>query len=447
MEGDLILISRFVIEAQTPICISAGSDDTISHAITARDVNQLPYIPASTIKGVIFKELDISRNKKNDIIIPYISFTDALMTNECSRVIDGRKNENIFKGNQNYLGKFERLPIRHHATTNSKGSSSFDTKGINNEQVIYKGTRFVFEIEMRYDSDSMLGEDFFDEIIRLLTFSPIRFGRGSRRGFGKIKLVKCLRAQVHMNNEKERTEYLKKSGKLDAKFSLFEEYSPKPDVNVKTDSKWRTYTLSLTPRDFFIFGATTEEENIDYHSAIEYYIEWEEFKGAEFKKGYLIPASAIKGALHHRTIYHYCKLKEIYEDNSSLFAEVDNMVGQLFGGRMNDSRSFKKGNIILSDIFIPKNDADDIYFNNIGIDRLTGKQFERAFYSQKVTRLKNNDTNNPIKIEIYVKEDVVEEDVIKAFRKSLKDVCKGRLALGRGNNLGMGFFEGCYVIK
>lgn len=462
MKDELILISRLTIEAETPICISAGSDDTISHAIVVRDVNRLPYIPASTIKGVIYKELGVVKNRLNGEKRPDLSFTDALMTDERCIVVDGRRDYNIFnlKNDQktidnSYFGYFERLPIRYHATTNEKGSSSFDIKGVNNEQVIYKGTRFVFEMEMRCGEKSDSDEQIFYHIIQLLMHSPVRFGRGSRRGLGKIKLVKCLTAEVHMKNDEERNAYLMKSGRLDEGFSLFKEYLHKADDTLKEGSAWRTYRLSLKPRDFFIFGASAEDGNINYPSAIESYIEWGtyinrniKYEGASFKKGYLIPASAIKGALLHRTKYHYCKMKGIFEDNNADFDVVNTAVCCLFGGKKDKSSRFQKGNVIFSDIIIPENYMEkDIVFYNIGIDRLTGKQFERVLYSQKVTRLKDSIPGDSINIEFFVKEETVDKEVIEAFRQGVNDICEGRLPLGRGSGLGMGFFKGKFEIE
>lgn len=452
MEGDLILISRLTIEAETPICISAGSDDTISHAIFVRDVNQLPYIPASTIKGVIFKEFGIKNGMLNNKKIPYLSFTDALMTDEKCKVIDGRKDYNIYYTRKNqkirndtYLGKFERLPIRYHVTTDYKGSSSFDIKGANNEQVVYKGTRFVFEMEMRYDKNTLEGEALFDNIIRLLKFSPVRFGRGSRRGLGKIKLVKCLKAKVNMKDKEQREAYLKKSGELNEPFGLYAEYTPEYEPNSKKINNWQTYKLTLKPRDFFIFGAPYDDEKINYPSAMEKYIEWTsfpEYEPAKFKDGFLIPASAIKGTLLHRTKYHYCKIKDIYSNNS----QVNDAICQLFGGKHSIDINYSKGNVIFSDVIIPWQKAEGIVFNNVGIDRLSGKQYERVFYSQRALRLKGDSNNNSIEINIFVKEKGIEEDVMNAFLKSIKDLCEGRLPLGRGNNLGMGFFEGDFKI-
>ena len=459
MKEDLILISRLTIEAETPICISAGSDDTISHAIVARDVNRLPYIPASTMKGVIYKELGVVKNQLNGQKMPDLSFTDALMTDDKCVVVDGRRDYNIFnlKNDQktidnSYFGHFERLPIRYHATTNDKGSSSFDIKGINNEQVIYKGTRFVFEMEMKCGEKSDLDEQIFDHIIQLLMHSPVRFGRGSRRGLGKIRVVKCLTAEVHMNNKEERNAYLMKSGRLDEEFCLFKEYLHKADDTYKESSAWRTYRLSLKPQDFFIFGASAEDENINYPSAIEDYIQWDtyknrimEYEGATFKKGYLIPASSIKGALSHRTKYHYCKMKGIFVDNNADFDVVNTVICCLFGGKKDKFSRFQKGNVIFSDIIIPKSDIEeDIVFNSVGIDRLTGKELERVFYSQKVTRLNNS---NSIIIEFFVKEKAVDKEVIEAFRKGVNDICEGRLPLGRGSGLGMGFFKGKFEIE
>lgn len=47
------LLSRFVIEAQTPISVGKGEKSILSDAIVATDVNGLPYIPGTSIAGVL----------------------------------------------------------------------------------------------------------------------------------------------------------------------------------------------------------------------------------------------------------------------------------------------------------------------------------------------------------------------------------------------------------
>ena len=47
------VVARVVIEAATPLSISSGANNVMTDDLILTDVNGLPYIPGSTICGVI----------------------------------------------------------------------------------------------------------------------------------------------------------------------------------------------------------------------------------------------------------------------------------------------------------------------------------------------------------------------------------------------------------
>lgn len=51
------LVVRVIIEAQTPLCIGSGEKSILTDSEVMRDVNGLPYIPGTTLAGVLRKEL------------------------------------------------------------------------------------------------------------------------------------------------------------------------------------------------------------------------------------------------------------------------------------------------------------------------------------------------------------------------------------------------------
>ena len=46
-------LARFIIEAVTPLAIGSGQSDIFSDALVIRDVNGLPYIPGSSLAGIV----------------------------------------------------------------------------------------------------------------------------------------------------------------------------------------------------------------------------------------------------------------------------------------------------------------------------------------------------------------------------------------------------------
>ena len=47
------LLCRIVMESATPLAVGSGQKDIFTDATVARDANGLPYIPGSSIAGVI----------------------------------------------------------------------------------------------------------------------------------------------------------------------------------------------------------------------------------------------------------------------------------------------------------------------------------------------------------------------------------------------------------
>ena len=90
-------IARIVLEASTPIAVGSGMSDMQTDSPVIRDVNGLPYIPATSLAGVIRHSLELKDDDSN--IFGYHDrkggrgsravFTDAVMVGEKGEVLDG----------------------------------------------------------------------------------------------------------------------------------------------------------------------------------------------------------------------------------------------------------------------------------------------------------------------------------------------------------------------
>ena len=57
-------LARIIVEAVTPIAIGTGSKDILTDAPVVRDINGLPYIPATSLAGVIRHALGIADDQE-----------------------------------------------------------------------------------------------------------------------------------------------------------------------------------------------------------------------------------------------------------------------------------------------------------------------------------------------------------------------------------------------
>ncbi|HRN05193.1 MAG TPA: RAMP superfamily CRISPR-associated protein, partial [Muribaculaceae bacterium] len=157
-------IVRMTVEAATPLAVGTGKgSDILTDAPVAKDVNGLPYIPATSIAGVLRHAMGYVDNKTDGNPFGYIDgadnddsghgsdiiFTDAVMVGKDGKALDGIQN---IDWDDEFYRAFQDLPIRQHVRINDKGTA--ENNGKFDNEVVYKGTRFVFEIELVSDNDN-----------------------------------------------------------------------------------------------------------------------------------------------------------------------------------------------------------------------------------------------------------------------------------------------------
>jgi CRISPR/Cas system CMR subunit Cmr4 (Cas7 group RAMP superfamily) len=172
-------IAHILIEAQTPLKVGSNASDSLQDSPVQKDWNKLPMILGTSIAGVLRKDFD--KNLVDDIFGKEdgskIIFSNALLVNDNHKV-----QEDLLLQKSDFLKIFDNLPIREHTAITDKGvakeTSKFD------EEIVYKGARFKFSIELIEDDKST-----FDKILNLLSSNSYRLGGGSTKGFGIFKIL------------------------------------------------------------------------------------------------------------------------------------------------------------------------------------------------------------------------------------------------------------------
>jgi len=437
-------IARIVIEATTPIAIGTGSKSILTDAPVMTGINGLPYIPATSVAGILRHALN-DHDSENSIFGWHddnggagsrLVFTDAVMIGAEGRAIDGAEKPS---GHDDFYAKFEEMPIRQHVRIDKNGVAEKNGKFDN--QVVFKGTRFVFEVEM-YATDQEEKQT-FEHTLSMLYLPSVRIGGGTRNGYGAFKVVSCKTISLDLTDEANLKSYLDKSACLCNEMPSMEDTSKQ---SPEEQDEWTTYKLELKPDNFFLFGSGQGDDDADMTAVVEPYIKWSDDGKPTFTKGAtLIPATSIKGALAHRTAYHWNRLNEYYVGNSDAKTGCDcPAVADIFGvaGKEQISGSFKRGNIILSDIFL--DDCKTKVVNHNAIDRFTGGTIEGALFSEKVNYYPAK--RDKFELNIMVKTAALDnENTMKAFECALNDICNGMLPLGGGVNRGNGVFTGTYA--
>lgn len=460
-------LARIVIEAETPLAVGSGEKGVLTDALVALDSNGLPYIPATSLAGVFksfFTKLD--HKSTNEKLFGSMEsgsefiFSEAKIIDSKGNVIDGRKLYSDISEDpllQHYL----KLPVRQHVRLNDKGVAA--DKGKFDEQVVYAGTRFCFEVEMISDGKNF--ED-FRSVLSSLSDESFRIGGGSRHGFGKIKVESLNYIDLDLTKTEDLDKYLKKTSALNTDFwehSLNEKDEFKPKSQ---HQNFTAITLTLKPESFFLFSSGFGDDDVDMTPVKAKKVKWNlrdnQMHGEMKENLMLIPASSVKGAIAHRVAYHWNRLNKVFADNPTL-EKIANATGAnnaavkiLFGSEGDDNgKGISRGNVIFSDII--KGPVTDKIFNHVAIDRFTGGAIEGALFNEKATYGSGQEYTTDILLDIdgikkACKKELGEDtakhhSVIKAFEAALEDVCAGMLPLGGKVNIGYGVFSGKYEPK
>ena len=134
-----------------------------------------------------------------------VIISDALLTNENGKALDGLQDWD----NNEYLRHFQVLPVRQHVKITEKGTAA--KTGKFDEQVVYAGTRFVFEIEEL----SVDGTDTrFKEMLSIISSPTFRIGGGTRCGFGSMKVISIQYHAYDLTQGNDLQAYIQKTSCL-----------------------------------------------------------------------------------------------------------------------------------------------------------------------------------------------------------------------------------------
>lgn len=472
-------LARIIFEATSPLSIGSGEYNIMTDRLVVTDLNGFPYIPGSTIAGIIKhsmishfdkniinklfgfqlqKHLERKNNEEKDLTATdeykglgsRLIFSHANLVGSDGEILEGI---NLKMTDNEFYERFQFLPIRQHVSISHKGGSI--TGGKFDEQVVFKGARFCFEIELIGNEND---EYVWKKLINQFNTTEFRLGGGTRKGFGVLTVCECKETRINL--VEDLNIYLEKTSNLNDPFWNTIESR----IIFQKEYDWIRYVLTLTPTDFFLFGSGCGSEDADISYVTEEIIEWKNGRSEFSSKNILIPATSVKGALSHRIAYNFNKANNVFVDKmptieelkeKEYFVEFKTINGEdlfqtivtkgnpavrsLFGySAVGDDG--KSGNLIISDIYI-KESANKKLLNHVAIDRFTGGAMEGALFNEEVIRRKESFEL------ICLVNNNVEQKYMDVLEKTLQELCSCKLPIGGGTMRGHGCFTGTIEIS
>jgi len=427
-------IARFIMEAETPLFVGSGKASLLKDALIEKDVNGFPMIHGTSLAGVLRHAFAAT----NPTVVNALFGSDdskksegsLLKVSSAHMLLDKKKvSEGILETiDKKLISRFSNLPSRQHVRITDKGVAQ--KNGLFDNEVVYKGTRFMFELELRGEKTDT---ENWAKIIELVQSPTFRIGSGTRNGYGSLKVISIFDKTFDLKNEADFDAYIA----FDPSFNSDLKFDTVAEKNETSDG-YTNFRLELEPDSFFIFSEGFGDEEVDNRPLEEEVVLYSDHT-IDFEQQTVIPASSIKGAISHRVAFHYNKIKKQYA--GKIDAASENLaVTTLFGKAGKEVAEAQAGNVFINDFyFTHKEVVNNKIFNHVAIDRFTGGAIDGALFSEKVSNLINGKFN----FEVFVSADSLEDlDVKKALTNALEDICKGLLPLGGMTTKGHGMFTG-----
>jgi len=430
-------LARVVIEFTTPFIIGGGNDFMADDCFVA-DANGLPLLPGSSLTGVLRHEFNRRYPGKADDLFGWqdgekgngsrLSVSCGCIHNSEGIPVEGRLQNAQIQEDLVLRNSSQSVP-RDHVRITDRGTAAKNGKF--DEKAVAAGNRFTFELMLEGNGED---ETSWNSLLDTLALPEFRIGGKSRRGFGAfvVKSVTTQRFDLNIPEDYQ-------------KFCAFPvELSKQISGNshkLKPVSPALSACISVTPEAFWMFGGGGADDKADMNPVKESRVVWDvDGRGKVAAAQFYIPGSSVKGALSHRTAFHYNASKESFADKGAdpvkVTSEGNQAVKELFGYSKDDGGGMR-GSILISDLFIGSAPQQKI-INHVSIDRFTGGARDGFLFSEQPLY-----KGNQMKLELVVANtDGISVEARAALKKALEDLVEGRLPLGAGAGRGNGFFTG-----
>lgn len=374
--------------------------------------------------------------------------------------VEGLREPDTLQSDELLRDAIQAAPVRRdHVKAGHRGTAK--NQGKFDRVSLTAGHRFTLELSLWGKQDS---HPYWQKLLDLLTHTAFRLGGATRRGLGGLKIEHCYAGRFCLGAEDADNggEELTRLGQLQQSLrttceSVIQGILLDVTAELHPPANQQYISLHLTPmEEGYRFGGgdtAWRHEEADLKPVTEHRVVWENGTGRLSERRILIPASGIKGALSHRTAYHYNLLSghfadpEEGESEEAWLARFENThqnntaVRELFGYVNEETEEVRPGCLLFDDLYIHR-DIQATQLPHSGIDRFTGGVRDNVLFSEEL--LTHPSTSLPeLRITLSQDKENFSPHVIAALERALDDLRDGRLAVGAGSGRGgSGYFHG-----
>jgi len=454
-------LARVTIQFTTPCHLGSGKAGDKVDAPIVTDANGLATIPGDGIIGAL--RAAYPKSERDDIFGHQDHGTNAGQGSRLAVTwghVHGHDNRPV-------VGLLNRVTIaadpvlraaqiperRDHVRIAHRGAADRAQRGLFSEHCFCPGHRFTFELELASQTRDEV--QVLKNLLNLLADPVVRFGGKTRRGLGSFKVVAANIKTFDLSGEKnDFLAYATHPASVREPVA-FPSFTP-----TSSNGSAMKIVLDLHPSGFWLIGGGVDrEDGADIAPLRGNRIHWKN-NGGEVKPDQLvIPGTAIKGPLAHRSVYHYNRITGKFADEVAVdcandltgLGEADSRfravtgeqclaARELFGMAKTEANNAEAGpagvrGLVLIDDIYPDTSAQSRLVMHAPIGRFSGGV--QNLFSEKPLWL-----GEALKVSIIIAEpNTVAAEARRALLEAIRDLAEGRLAIGAGKGRGEGFLQ------
>ncbi len=464
-----LYLARVCLESRTGLSIASGLSEGGYDVLLVRDANGLPTIPGTAIAGVLrhLYQRTFPDGETESLFGTEAKGKESLSRIHCSwGAVHDRHNlpiEGLLLGAEAEKLETDDLlrllaepqpVLRDHVRINHRGTA--DGSGKFDRGTLPPGCRFTLELLLWSENEN---DPCWERVLSLFHSPLFRLGGAVRRGLGAFNVV-----SIHENRFN-----LKDPGQFNQFTGLHRSLGSSEGLNLRSKdvpSQCLTalgavplcVTMTLKGADFWRFGQgvvsfspETGRRTADQLPLGIPKITWSDDGQAHIvEHAILIPASAIKGALAHRFVFHLLRYEgrflEEMEPPDTFDPRSLKAVQSLFGWANDtggDGSHGSAGRLLMDDLTLDLPDGAPRHcrvgrLTHNSIDRFTGGVRDGALFTEEMLF----DLSLPFTLTIIDPhgEPLQDPNLKRALADVLDDLATGQLSLGAGESKGHGIF-------
>lgn len=437
-----VFVTKLLLETQSPMAINTGQREEGFDAQLARDVNGLPYIPATAIAGVwghlTLKHFDEELRNKwfgTTSQASTLVITNAIVHGADNLPVTALMPEHKIENDPLLrMLALERPHHRERVAINDRGVAK--QTGKFDQLMLPKGVRFSVTLkwttQKRNDNQQLTNTE-WEQLLSLWHDHQFAFGSSTRNGLGRIKVMSCEQKSFDLSNGRQ-------TGK-----ALLAQLN-KQVIHGKALAEWtktKTELLAELPLQALdnwrcgsgtgLLGENHTEASIALISYSEPQVQWKGNQANLVPHQPVLCGSSIKGILAHRIAFHLRRYigewaENLAEASHEEWQAAPEQLQQLFGYAA-DKEQGLAGKLYVEDAEIEF--AHTVIRTHNKIDRFTGGVQQGALFSEELLY------QPKFTLKIWLERDThLDGAMQKALCDTIEDLKLGLLPMGAGSGRG-----------